>query len=86
MVDHCNEPIPVETKRSRRKADERLPRLGLRPLDPVRRLLASRPKKTAAIWTPEITSDLTPDLPVTVSELDAILQLLGDDLASILQS
>ena len=86
MVDHCHEPIPFETKRSRRKADERLPRLGLRPLDPVRRLLASRPKKTAAIWTPEITSDLTPDLPVKVSELDAILQLLGDDLASIIQS
>ena len=86
MVDHCHEPIPVETKRSRRKADERLPRLGLRPLDPVRRLLASRPKKTVAIWTPEFTSDLTPDLPITVSELDAILQLLGDDLASILQS
>ena len=86
MVDHCHEPIPFETKRSRRKADERLPRLGLRPLDPVRRLLASRPKKTVSIWTPEITSDLTPDLPVKVSELDAILQLLGDDLASIIQS
>ena len=84
MVDHCNEPIPVEKKRSRRKTDERLPRLGLRLLDPAYRLLASRAKKTAAIWTPEITSDLTPNLPVTVSELDAILQLLGDDLASIL--
>ena len=79
MVDHCHEPIPFETKRSRRKADERLPRLGLRPLDPARRLLASRPKKTAAIWTPEITSDLTPDLPVKVSELDAILQLLASN-------
>jgi hypothetical protein len=86
MVDHCHEPIPFETKRSRRKADKRLPRLGLRPLDQARRLLASRPKKTVAIWTPEITSDLTPDLPVKVSELDAILQLLGDDLASIIQS
>ena len=86
MVDHCNVPIPVETKRSRRKAGERLPQLGLRPLDPAHRLLASRPKKTGAIWTPEFTSDLAPDLPVTMSELDAILQLLGDDLASILQS
>ena len=84
MVDHCHEPIAVEKKRPRRKAGERLPRLGLKPLDPEKRLLKPRPRKIAKEWTPEIQSELGPKLPVTHAELDAILQLLGDDLKAIL--
>ena len=79
-IDQC-EP---RAKRSRRKAGERLPRLGLQPLDPARRLLPARPRKNAPIWAPEVTSDLISDLPISTAELDAILQLLGDDLASAL--
>ena len=79
-IDHVETP----TKRSRREAGKRLPRLGLRPLDPARRLLPARPRKYATIWTPEVNSDLISDLPISMAELDAILQLLGDDLASVL--
>jgi len=81
-IDHVETP----TKRSRRQADGRLPPLGLRPLDPDRRLLTPRPRKKAPIWAPELTSHLTPDLPVSAAELDAILQLLGDELASVLKN
>ena len=84
MVDHCHEPIPVEKKRPRRKAGERLPRLGLKPLDPKQRLLKPRPRKVTNEWALEVQSELGPDLPVTSPELDAILQLLGDDLKAIL--
>jgi hypothetical protein len=84
MVDHCHEPIPVETKRPRRKAGERLPPLGLKPLDPSKRLLKPRSRKAVNEWAPEVSSDLGTDLPVTRTELDAILQLLGDDLKGIL--
>lgn len=84
MVELRHEPNPVEKKRSRRKAGERLPRLGLKPLDPEKRLLKPRPRKVTHEWAPEIQSELRPDLPVTGAELDAILQLLGDDLKAVL--
>ena len=76
----------VETRatRSSRKAGERLPRLGLRPLDSDRRLLAPRPRKKLPDWAPDLTSDLLSDLPFSTAELDAILHLLGDDLALVL--
>jgi len=85
MVDHCHKPVPVEKKRTRRKAGERLPPLGLKPLDPEKRLLKPRPRKNASGWSPEIFSELVSDQPVTSAELDAILQLLGDDLAVLLK-
>jgi hypothetical protein len=74
----------TRAKHSRRKADGRLPRLGLRPLDPDRRLLAPRSRKNIPVWTPAVTSDIASDLPISTAELDAILQLLGGDLASVL--
>ncbi len=79
-IDH----VETQTKRSRREAERRLPRLGLRPLHPDRRLLAPRPRKKVPDWAPEVTSDFIADLPISTAELDAILQLLGDDLASVL--
>lgn len=84
MVDHCHEPIPVERKRPRRKAGERLQPLGLKPLDPSKRLLKPRSRKADNEWAPEVSCDLGPDLPITTAELDAILQVLGDDLKTIL--
>ena len=84
MVDHCHEPIPVEKKRPRRKAGERLPQLGLKPLDPDKRLLKPRPRKVVNEWMPEVSCDLGSDLPITTAELDAILQLLGEDVKVIL--
>ncbi len=84
MGELRHEPIPTEKMRPRRKAGERLPRLGLKPLDPEKRLLKPRPRKVTHEWSPEVQSELGPDLPVTSFELDAILQLLGDDLKAIL--
>ena len=84
MVDLRHESSPAKKKRSRRKAGERLPRLGLKPLDPEKRLLTPRQRIPANQWAPEINSDLTPDFPITNAEIDAILLLLGDDLKTIL--
>jgi hypothetical protein len=84
MVDRCPEPNRVGKKRSRRNAGERLPALGLKPLDPSRRLIKPKPRKAIKKWTPTLETELTPDLPVTMAEIDAILQLLGDELKSIL--
>jgi hypothetical protein len=85
MVEVRHEPVPVEKKRPRRKAGERLPPLGLKPLDPEKRLLKPRLRKTVNEWMPAVSSDLGTDFPVTSAELDAILQLLGDDLKVILE-
>jgi len=84
MVDRCPEPNRVGKKRSRCKAGERLPALGLKPLDPSRRLTKPKPRKAINEWTPTLETDFAPDLPVTTAEIDAILQLLVDDLKSIL--
>lgn len=84
MVELRHAPIPAGRKRSRRKAGERLPRLGLRPLDPEKRLLKPRPRKIINEWAPEVQWESGPDFPVTDAELDAILQLLGGDLKVIL--
>jgi hypothetical protein len=84
MVDQCPEPNRVGRKRSRRNAGERLPALGLKPLDPSMRLLKPRPRKAIKEWMPALETDLAPDLPITIAELDAILHLLGDELKSIL--
>jgi hypothetical protein len=84
MVDHYHEPVPVERKRARRKAGERLRPLGFKPLDPEKRLLKPRPRKIIDEWKPEVSFELGPDFPVTTTELDAILHLLGDDLKAIL--
>lgn len=84
MVNQCHVPVPVEKKRPRRKAGERLPPLGLKPLDPEKRLLKPRPRKITNEWRPAIDSDLHGELPISRSEIDAILQLLGDDLKAIL--
>ena len=84
MVDRCPEPNRVGKKRSHRNAGERLPALGLKPLDPSRRLLKPRPRKAIKEWTPTLETDLAPDMPVTIAELDAILYLLGEELKSIL--
>jgi len=84
MVESRHEPISVERKRLRRKAGERLPPLGLKPLDPAKRLLKPRLRKIINEWKPAVSSELGPDFPVTTAELDAILQLLGDDLKAIL--
>jgi hypothetical protein len=84
MVDLSPEPNRVGKKRSRRKAGERLPALGLKPLDPSMRLLKPRSRKAVKEWTPTVETDFAPDLPVTIAEIDAILLLLGDDLKSIL--
>ena len=84
MVDQCPEPNRVGKKRSRRNAGERLPALGLKPLDPSRRLIKPKPRKAINEWTPTLETDFAPDLPVTTAEIDAILQLLVDDLKSIL--
>jgi hypothetical protein len=84
MVESRHKPILVGRKRLRCNAGERLPPLGLKPLDPTKRLLKARPRKVVKEWEPEIVSDLQPGIPVTDAELDAILQLLGDDLKAIL--
>jgi hypothetical protein len=84
MVESRHEPISVERKRLRRKAGERLPPLGLKPLDPAKHLLKARPRKTGNEWVPGVSSDLRTDLQITQAELDAIVQLLGDDLKAIL--
>ena len=84
MVDQCPEPNRVGKKRSRHNAGERLPALGLKPLDPSMRLLKPRPRKAIKEWTPALETELAPDLPVTIAELDAILQLLGNEIKSIL--
>ena len=84
MVDRCPEPSRVGKKRSRRNAGERLPALGLKPLDPSMRLLKPRSRKAIKEWTPTLETELAPDLPVTMAEIDAILQLLVDELKSIL--
>ena len=84
MVDRCAKSNHVDKKRSRRKAGERLPALGLKPLDPGKRLVKPRPRRNSDALTPNIESDLYANLPVTNAELDAILQLLGDDLKAIL--
>jgi hypothetical protein len=76
--------LRTKAKRPRPMADGRLPRLGLRPLDPERRLLPTRPRKKVVEWQPDIASDLSYEMPISTAELDAILQLLGNDLASIL--
>jgi len=76
--------LRTKAKRPRPMADGRLPRLGLRPLDSDRRLLPTRSRKNVAEWKPEIASDLNAEMPISMDELDAILQLLGNDLASIL--
>lgn len=84
MVELRHGPNPIARKRQRRKVGERLPPLGLKALPPEKRLLKPRPRKMVKEWAPEIVSDLQPTIPVTDAELDAILQLLGDDLQSIL--
>ncbi len=84
MVELRHNSSPAKRKRSRRKADERLPRLGLKPLDTEKRLLKPRQRMPANQWAPEINSDLTPDFPITNAEIDAILLLIGDDLKTIL--
>ena len=84
MVDRCPEPNRVGKKRSRRNAGERLPALGLKPLDPSRRLIKPKPRKAIKKCTPTLEAELAPDLPVTMAEIDAILQLLGHELKSIL--
>jgi hypothetical protein len=84
MVDRCPEPNRVGKKRSHRNVGERLPALGLKPLDPSMRLLKPRPRKPIKTWTPTLETDFAPDLPVTMAEIDAILQLLVDELKSIL--
>ena len=76
--------LRTKAKRPRPMADGRLPRLGLPSLDPERRLLPTRPRKKVVEWQPDIASDLSYDMPISMAELDAILQLLGNDLASIL--
>jgi hypothetical protein len=84
MVDRCPEPNRVGKKRSCRNAGECLPALGLKPLDPSRRLIKPKPRKAIKEWTPILETDFAPDLPVTMAEIDAIIQLLGDELKSIL--
>ncbi len=76
--------LRTKAKRPRPMAEGRLPRLGLRPLDPERRLLPTRPREKVVEWQPDIASDLSYEMPISTAELDAILQLLGNDLASIL--
>ena len=84
MVDRCAKPNRVEKKRSRRKAGDRLPPLDLKPLDPSMRLLKPRRYNQACDWSPTIETELETDLPVTSAEIDAIIQLLGNALESIL--
>lgn len=84
MVVRCPEPNRVGKKRSRRNAGECLPALGLKSLDPSRRLIKPKPRKAIKEWTPILETDFAPDLQVTMAEIDAILQLLGDELKSIL--
>ena len=85
MVDRCAKPNRVDKKRSRRKAGDRLPALGLKPLDPSMRLLKPRRNNQAREWSPAIETDLETDLPVTSAEIDAIIQLLGNVLERILR-
>ena len=85
MVDRCAKPNRVDKKRSRRKAGDRLPALGLKPLDPSMRLLKPRRNNQAREWLPAIETDLETDLPVTSAEIDAIIQLLGNVLERILR-
>ena len=86
MVELRQRPNTIARKRRRRKAGERLPPLGLKPLGPEKRLLKPRPRAMAKEWEPAIICGLEPTIPVTLAEIDAILQLLGDDLQSILSS
>jgi hypothetical protein len=71
--------LRTKAKRPRPMADGRLPRLGLRPLDTERRLLPARPRKNVAEWMPEVVSALNAEFPISMAELDAILQLLCND-------